>query len=258
MKIRRITDWVLKQFPLRNQLSFDNAKLINHKNLTNQLTKVLVCADYDRFNFELAKKHNANLIISHHPMFINHQDLKSDRFIAKAYQDFYQNNRSFLVLHTAYDFNPNGAHSYFFKLLKIKKFDPNPINHYYQFEINCSLEELISDLKKIEYIDQVQYLSTAKFKKKLKKGLICLGSGYSSDQLDLELFKRYDLLITGDLKWSSWINAINHEINVIDIGHHVESIFIDHIGELLVEKFHDQLDKKQLILGHSQFKIIKR
>lgn len=133
-------------------------------------------------------------------MFINHQDLKSDAFIAKAYQDFYQNNRSFLVLHTAYDFSPNGAHSYFFKLLKIKKFDPNPINHYYRFEIDCSLEQLISDLKKIEYIDQVQYLSTAKFKKKLKKGLICLGSGYSSDQLDLELFKQYDLLITGDLK----------------------------------------------------------
>ncbi|SYV94546.1 Uncharacterised protein [Mycoplasmoides gallisepticum] len=45
---------------------------------------------------------------------------------------------------------------------------------------------------------------------------------------------------------------------MIDIGHHVESIFIDHIGELLVEKFHDQLEPKQLILGHSQFKIIKR
>ncbi|QMT98226.1 Nif3-like dinuclear metal center hexameric protein [Mycoplasma tullyi] len=257
MKIRKVTNWILKQFPLKNQLSFDNAKLINHKNLANELTKILVCADYDRFNFELAKKHNANLIISHHPMFINPQDLKTDSFIAKAYQDFNQNNRSFLVLHTAYDFNPSGAHSYFFKLLNINKFNPNPINHYYEFEIDCSLDELISDLKKIEYIDQVQYLSTAKFKKKLKKGLICLGSGYSSNELDLELFKQYDLLITGDLKWSSWINAINHEISVIDIGHHVESIFIDHIGELLTQKF-PELDPKQLILGHSQFKIIKR
>ncbi|WP_027121893.1 Nif3-like dinuclear metal center hexameric protein [[Mycoplasma] imitans] len=258
MKIRRLTDWILKQFPLKNQLAFDNAKLINHKNLNNELIKLLICADYDRFNFELAKKHNANLIISHHPMFIDHNDLKNDSFIANAYKDFYQNNRSFLALHTAYDFNERGAHSYFFKLLNISKFDPTPINNYYQFELNCSLDELISSLKKIKYIDQVQYLSTSKFNKKLKKGLICLGSGYSSNDIDTQLFKQYDLLITGDLKWSSWINAINHDINVIDIGHHVESIFIDHINELLVEKFNHELNKNKLILGHTKFKIIKR
>ncbi|UTS71195.1 Nif3-like dinuclear metal center hexameric protein [Mycoplasma bradburyae] len=258
MQIKKITNWILKLFPLKNQLAFDNAKLINHKNLKNELNKLLICADYDGYNFKLANKLNANLIISHHPMFIDSNDLKNDNFIRNAYDDFQKNNRSFLVLHTAYDFNEKGAHAYFFKLLNINKFNVTPINHYYEFEINSSLEELIESLKSIKYIDQVKYLSTSKFKKNLKKGLICLGSGYSSNQQDIDLFKQYDILITGDLKWSSWINAVNHHVNVIDIGHNVESIFIDHINELLVDQFKNELNKNQIILGHNQFDIIKK
>ncbi|QZX48832.1 Nif3-like dinuclear metal center hexameric protein [Mycoplasma sp. E35C] len=258
MQVKKITDFLLKSFPLKNQLAFDNAKLINHKNLKNKLTKVLICADYDRFNFNIVKKHNVNLIISHHPMFIDKNDLKTDNFIKQAYDDFFKNNRSFLALHTAYDFNQNGAHAYFFKLLDIKKYNNQPINHYYEFELNHQFDDLIKKLKTIPYIDQVKYLSTSKYKKTLKKGLICLGSGYSSNQQDIDLFKNYDILITGDLKWSAWINAINHDINVIDIGHNVESIFIDHLNDLLKSHFNKQLDDQKIILGHNQFKIINK
>jgi Uncharacterized conserved protein len=91
MKVKELTAYIEAFAPIENALSFDNVGLlVGHAE--SEVTGVLLCVDFTKEAYMVAKSKEINLIITHHPViFTPLKTLTDDDYlvdlIARAYAD---------------------------------------------------------------------------------------------------------------------------------------------------------------------------
>ncbi|RCJ02905.1 Nif3-like dinuclear metal center hexameric protein [Ureaplasma urealyticum] len=237
IKAQDILDFLTKKYDLsraeswdRNGLFFDEQQIINNIQIALDITDDVV---------NDAILNNANLIISHHPLFTN-QDLNDelDYFVNNDLIEKIKKNKiSVIHLHTAFDASPYGMSMQMAKrlgLLNIKQDDQNPYLVVGELKLGVSVDYISRIIKQKFLSPIVKYNNIFRLETNLKKIGIIGGSGYKFAD-DAFVRHELDMLITSDLKYHNWLDAQAKNQNIIDINHLSESIFIDVIYDELTK-----------------------
>lgn len=209
MKIKAFVDYLLKKYPLDYQEKWDESGLLSFYDQGQDVTSCIICLDITENVVDQALRQNAQIIISHHPIFQNNLDHpinKKEQTIIKRLQD---NQISCLSLHTCYDNNKKGMNVVLAQILGFRK--------YHWFKNDSGNEFIVIDLDYGMTVKQIADVFKTKIKhcqmfitntsndtKPFNHLAICAGAGYDvlsssfeNSQQDLSAF----LFITGDLKY---------------------------------------------------------
>lgn len=145
-----------------------------------------------------ARKKGCDMIISHHPLF----------YVPTEYKDI-----QMYCAHTNLDKAEGGTTDTLIDELNldVKFFEIDEFVRYIELKEKITLNNLLKHVKRLSKI--ARYVNNSK-KTYVKKIALCAGSG-SEFIKDAEA-KKYDVFITGDLKYHT---AVDSKIILIDIGH---------------------------------------
>lgn len=232
--IQQVVNFLRKKFPRKNASKWDNTRLINAKFKNQQLKNISVGLDIKKDDLEKILMTNTNLVVTHHPLWINSEDI--DNGVKHIRQFLIKNKIVFLPLHTPFDISSEGTNFQIIKQLGIC--DTNTIKQ--QGYLTYANLITPTDISHLAEIIKSKFNTQCKWRickplSQIKRFAICAGGGYSLvKNVD---WQQSEIFITGDLKYHDWIDVERNGYNVIDIGHEVENIFTDFITNLLEEKF---------------------
>ncbi|MGL4950536.1 MAG: Nif3-like dinuclear metal center hexameric protein [Mycoplasma sp.] len=231
MKVSKICKQLETLYPFKSQEEWDQCRidLFNDQEITN----ILITLDVTKEVVELAINKNVNLIITHHPLFLNDGD--GDSISLQLYKLLKKNKINAMYLHTPFDKSPIGMNTYLANLLKLESTSFGGVSNDYivgSLTKQKSLKHVAKDIKKKLSLDSVKYLKCFE-KKPIKTIAICSGSG--SSLMDNVSNNKIDLFITGDMKYHSWVDSKYIELPIIDVSHEIENVFIDIIYEQLIK-----------------------
>ena len=156
MNIREIINKIEEDFPKDSAMSFDNSGA-NVISLDSDVNTIVVCLDVTIDAIEFAKKNDANLIITHHPMIFNEIKNIGDDPVSKRVKLLNKYEINAYSCHTNYDVNiENGMGKNLLKVL-FNGFEYEFIDNLETYIINnkkYAIGEIIN-LKKTEIFDSV-------------------------------------------------------------------------------------------------------
>ncbi|TQC51405.1 Nif3-like dinuclear metal center hexameric protein [Mycoplasmopsis mucosicanis] len=240
MKLRTVTNFLLEQYPLEDADEWDWAGFSLKYNLSEELTGVVVALDVTSKIIDYAIKQQANLIVVHHPF--KFTEKWTDEYLQAPYKKrlvkiLKSHGINVLALHTNYDNNLNGTSHKIAKALGFKEFEP------FTTKYPCVISTLIglNELKlKLEYCLRLRNFRTNSHDpmRKYNKIAILSGSGPASLASDLK-FAGVELIITSDIKWSEWLTYKELDMDVLEVSHLDEQVFVDDIYATLKDNFSD-------------------
>lgn len=243
MKIKAFVNYILKKYPLDCQEKWDESGLLSFYDHGQDVISCIICLDITENVVDQALRQNAQIIISHHPIFqknLDHPLNKKEQTIIKRLQD---NQITCLCLHTCYDNNKKGMNAALAQTLGFKNFHwfKNDINNgFIMIDLfsNMTVKQIVDVFKnKVNYCQM--FITNSNSTKPFRYLAICAGAGYDilSKALDSNLDLSTTLFITGDLKYHNWSTINQFGSYFLDVGHEVENIFVDTIGQHLCQKF---------------------
>lgn len=246
MKIKAFVNHILKRYPLDCQEKWDESGLLSFFDQGQDITSCVICLDITENVVDQALRQNAQIIISHHPIFQKNPDHpinKKEQTIIKRLQD---NQISCLCLHTCYDNNKKGMNVVLAQILGFKNFHwfKNDINNeFIMIDLPCGMSvKQIANVFKTKVKHCQMFITNINDDSRLFRHLaICAGSGYDvlSKTFDGNLDSSATLFITGDLKYHNWSTINQFSLCFLDVGHEVENIFVDTIDQYLKQRFHN-------------------
>lgn len=234
IKVKDIYDFLNERYPIDTACDFDNPGfLIGDGDAAAE--KVLIALDCDIDAVNTARENGCNLIITHHPVIWS--GLKSVTAGSIAFE-LIKSGISVISMHTNLDIAKDGVNRTLCDALELKNI--SAVTAADGFPLLCG-EVSVSDPDKLAaHIKErlgfgVRYASSGK---KIKKALVCCGSG--GDFLNDALCLGCDALITADVKHNVFTDAINADISVFDAGHYAsERVIIKPLCRLLENSFKD-------------------
>lgn len=240
MQIKKITNYLLKQYPLSLQEEWDESGFLNKGNLNQETKKVFVCLDLNEKVVNEAIKQKAKLIVSHHPIFTKNPDHQLLSFYKELVKKIKQNKLTVLSLHTCFDNSDFGMNFLVGTRLKLKnlKWYKNSKFVIGNFNKSMTLKQIAQTFRELFGVSLLT--TNAKATDKFNKVAICSGAGLSvfAEKFN-QLSKQDILLITGDIKHHGWQDLANCKINALDVGHDLENCFCDFIASLVKQKFNN-------------------
>jgi len=233
MKFQNIIEILTDKFPLELQEEFDNSGLqIGFRN--KEIKKVLLTLDITKSVVDEAVYNKVDLIISHHPIMINPiKQFDFDEYYGSLIYKLIKEDIAVFSMHTNYDKANKGMNFQLLKALNasnIKKSSYNDFLFTGIFE-EIKIETFIELVKKTFNRNNVRYSGPVDLS--IKKVGIVGGSGGNYEILKAVINTEVDLFITGDTK-SSWTRyARENGVNVLDISHNIEDIFVSHLYSIL-------------------------
>lgn len=232
MTVRDVYRFIDSIAPFNTQDSYDNSGLLVGS-MEATVTKVAVCLDITRKTAEEAAAKGADLIISHHPV-IFHKISSID--IYNPVNILIKNDINAICAHTNLDMAKKGITSLMLELLDISDEgtvlepvkDGIGFGRIVELDFAADGPSLASICKKAFNCKSVRYYDSGRV---IKKVGVCSGAGGSEADVRNAAEKGCDALITGDVKHSGFVEAINRGITVIDAGHfHTENIICDRLA----------------------------
>ena len=237
--LKKIYKTLTNKFSLKLQDEWDQSGIRRFCSWDKNISKVLICLDCNEKVINFAIKSGYDVIISHHPIFINSNEIEDQCNSISLLNKLKKHKISLISLHTCVDFNEYGLNYYLIKILKLKNISciKNANNKvlYYIGSFNKKME--FSNA--INFINEIFKTGNIKFLKKSKtidSVILSCGAGFSNLKNDLKNFSKNSLIVTGDIKWHDWILLDDLSINGLDVGHDLEKYFIDLICEILLDK----------------------
>lgn len=231
--------------PFAKQDGFDNSGLLIGS-MEATVTKILVCLDITRKTAEEAAMKGADLIVSHHPVIFHKLSAVE---ISNPINILIKNDISAICAHTNLDIANEGISDMMLALLdfrgETKVLEPihkdgSGYGRIVELDFMSDAKSLADICKKAFGCKVVRYYDSGRI---IKRVGVCSGAGGSKDDVANAAKKGCDALITGDVKHSGFIEALNRGITVIDAGHfYTENIICGKIAaeieaELGVEAF---------------------
>lgn len=237
MKIVDLFNSLNKIYPIDSQDDWDKSGYWDF-GFDNEISKPILSLDISIQVVDFAIQNLSNLIISHHPIFIDENDLKQ-KHIKEILKKLKENSISVISLHTCFDKHKNGTSYQIVKNLKGFKIYRSKKSDYLFFgksSSKLSLEDLIKKLKTNLDLEKVNCLdSNLDFKTK-KNFTIAVAAGAGSSEINLIIKKdKIDYFITSEIKWHTWVKSQSSYFKILEVPHSVEKVFI----KAIKEKFND-------------------
>lgn len=238
MQIDQIIAFLNQEYPLSEQESWDNCGVIG-TNLKRHVQNPLVCLDINLAVLTAAVKQQSNLIISHHPWYLDLQELNSP-YHQKISNIINKHQIVLFALHTCFDKHPYGMNYQLLKKIKCQNIKPHPKSSYVfigDLMQPYNLKNLIIYLQKKWGLKQCAFCSVNKSLKNKKKWKIAIVGGSGAGEILLMHKKdQIDLFITSEVKWHLWNhNAFEQNFILLQVPHSIEKIFIPTIQKKLAK-----------------------
>lgn len=228
MDISKIYNYLDNIYSFKNQEEWDASGLFVHK---VNINKILVCLDINEDTIKYCIDKNIDLIISHHPLFIEYGTFESELSI-KNFKLLEDNKISAIFLHTPFDSCVDGMNHKFLNMLKLKNVRHGTLTSNYvmgELDAPITIDSLAILVKQTFKLDYVKY-NDKHANKEIKTVGFCSGSGSS---FIYELNDKIDVFITSDIKYHTWIDSDDLGVILMDINHNIENMFVDIISEYL-------------------------
>ena len=232
VKAKEIYDLIDSFAPFETQMSFDNAGLIiGDENAVSDT--VIVTLDVTAEVIQEAIEHNANIIVSHHPViFYPTKSLASDSvpFLCARH------NMTVISAHTNLDFSKGGVNDSLAELSGViteeYSADNSTIIGHLEKPVPC--RDFAKSLKYNLNISGLRYTDTGMIQK------IAVSCGAGGENISVAKKYGADAFITGEIKHHQIIYANDHNIAVFDLGHfNSENLIIPKLVKRLSANFPD-------------------
>ncbi|MFQ6793896.1 Nif3-like dinuclear metal center hexameric protein [Thomasclavelia sp.] len=231
MNAVKIIEHLETYFPLHLQMSWDKCG-VQCGNINQDVSKVLVALNADLNSLQQAIDNNCQMLVTHHPFWLEEvTNLNTNNHHGKFIELAFKHDILVYSLHTCLDRGQNGIsmNDWLINALNVedvKCYDEYEVGKMATLKQPCLTSELV---KRIQDIFNVPVRLAGK-EKMIKTVAICGGSG--ADDLN-QLVNRVDCYITGDSKHRHGKFALDHDIVLIDVPHHLEAIMETKLTEIL-------------------------
>jgi len=236
ISLTEITQTLEEHFPLSTQDSWDNSGL-QVGNPFDMITGAVLALDISEEVVDKAKETGSNLIITHHPILFKPlnsvtEDNPKGRMIIRLIKE----GINLYSLHTPIDKGVGGLNDWIAEKLQLVdpvhfEGDDTPIVG--ALPKSASPEEFTAALKEIFGLERIE--ADFSFSDKVRIVAICSGSGMSCAEGAEQ--QGADTLITGDVKWSNFIEW-HQRMNICNITHyHSEKHFTEVVTCIIRKKF---------------------
>lgn len=211
------------------------------------ISKVLICLDVTSGVIDEAIEQGADLIISHHPFLfskLSRMDLDTQK--GKQIETLIKNDICVISVHTNLDFTSGGVNDTLAEALSLtecgnlKTYSPEGFNCVLgmgkvgELQSEESAENFIRNLKQALSVDNVRLIGNQP--NTVKKVAVFCGS-FDGD-LQSVYSQNVDVLVTGDIKYHTALDAQEINLFVIDVGHFAsEYLIVNKLKALLSKKF---------------------
>lgn len=243
MIVKEIYDYLNKLCPFDTCMDFDNVGLLIGS-MDEEIENAIVTLDCTKDTVALAKKNNAKLIITHHPIiFSGLKVINKDSIV----YSLIENGITVISAHTNLDIAHGGVNETLFNTVKLKdmqavKCDDGAVLLIGKTERPFESGEYAEFLKQTLGFS-VRYVGADK---KISKVGVCCGGGgeYFYDAVKNEC----DAFITGEVKHHIFLDAYNLGKSIFDCGHYAtEDIIVEPLAKMLKDEFQNI----QFITEHS-------
>ncbi len=225
------------KYPLDLAYEWDNSGL-QVGTLNHACKKVLIALDVTKEVVKEAIHNKADLIISHHPlMFKPMETIVFDSPKGWLIKNLIQHNISVYSAHTNFDVAENGMNDILAAKIGIenpKLLDEEDNIGRYGDIAEIELKSFIEDLKKKFNLGTVKLIGN-NLDRKIKTVGVSGGSG--SHHMYQAKKRNCDVYITGDITYHTALDAIQYGITLIDVGHHIEIVFVDALKSFFESQF---------------------
>ncbi len=240
MKLKEIVAFIEKLAPLDTQAEWDNSGL-QIKSSKTEINRVLLALEITRAVADEAAAENADMIITHHPMFFHPlKNIIFDTPEGYCISTLIKNDITVYSSHTPFDKTKGGNNEYFLKKLKCKKIKPVS-DFVYMGELDnaVSLKELAERVADLAETPGSVSVSGDR-ERMVKKVAICTGAG--GDLIREAIDAGADVYISGEFKHHEAQGAREIFFPIIAAGHWgSEMQFIDNMEEQLSKKLKGEL-----------------
>lgn len=225
--VRDVYNFINEFAPFSTQDKFDNSGLLVGS-MDMPADRIGVCLDITTKIVEEAAGKGIQLIVSHHPVIFHKLSAlePSDPVAHLA-----KHGISAICAHTNVDIARGGISDIMLELLDLKgeaevlepvHSDGSGYGRIVELDFAADAEGLAQRCRNAFGCRVVRYYDSGR---PLKRIAVCSGAGGSEDNVANAAKKGVDALITGDVKHSGFMEAVNRGITVIDAGHfHTENI----------------------------------
>ena len=242
MKIMEFINKLHKIVPENIALSFDNVGLLLGDK-DSEITGIYVTLDVNEEVIDYVIKHNINTIIAHHPIIFNSiKKLINSNNVQRKIRKCIANNINVICCHTNLDAIVGGMNDYIVKFLQfnckeIEILEVNSVDNKCGIGRILTLEsplEYINIVNKIKDLFNIERLRCVNSKKNIINR-ICVINGSGNSMVRDCFNKNIDLVITGDITYHTAFDAIENEVNLIDVGHFTSEnlIYIEVMKDIL-------------------------
>lgn len=229
MTDKNVYEMLDKLFPFKTQEEWDHSNAY-FDFFEQQINRVGICLDVTIDVAKQAINDKCNLLISHHPLYIDESDAKKP-YVKKIHQLLFENKINLICCHTNFDKANKGTNYSLLKQLNLSNIK-RAIKSEYAFvgelKNKTTINTLIEDIK---YYLGVEYVMFVKNDKRIlnhsfiKK--VCILGGAGASEIDVLRKKdKIDVFITGEVKWHQWEIAKFKNICLLQVPHSIEKIFI--------------------------------
>lgn len=237
-KTKKIISFLEGKFPLSLAEEWDKPGLV-FGSKEKEVEKIIVALDLTHEVFDEAIKNRVDMIITHHP-FLWQETLEKEFQVNPWKKEMHTRmiNTGIAVysIHTNYDVVKDGMSAQIAKVLNVKPKFSKYAKYGFYFEEHITLDAIERKLKETLNVDVIQ---TSKKGSDVNKRVAIIPG--SAGELDILAFNKdkCDLVITSDVKWSTWVMANEMNIGLVSVSHSIEDVFTKHVASLLLKNFKD-------------------
>lgn len=246
MNVGEILSYINEIAPWKYAEKGDNVGLMVGSRIT-KVEKILLCMDVTTKVIDEALDKGANLIASHHPFIyskLNNIDI--DTMKGNQVSKLIKNDICVISAHTNLDVAVGGVNDTLAEAIGLTNcgilksyipegFDCNMgMGKVGELTARLCFEEFISIVKKNLDIEKLRLIGAQP--KTVKKVAVFCGSF----DVDLDIIKEQevDLLITGDMKYHTALDAREMGLCILDVGHYAsEHLILKKLSELIKARF---------------------
>ena len=240
-KVKELVKFLDQKFPFELASSFDQGKMgLQVGSAESEVSGILITLDVTNDVVDEAIEKGANVIISHHPFIFNpiiriDYDETSGIKLVKVIK----NNINIINMHTNYDSAFGGMNDELAQIISL-----NNVKSYFEDQVDNNFlrygtinELALKDLALIvkEKFNQTMVRVIGDLDKKISTVGIVGGSG--AVEIDHALEVNCDVLITGEVKQNHALYAREKGLAIIEVSHHVESLFKEPLKNIIEEEF---------------------
>ena len=234
MKTRALLNKLAKNFPKRLADAWGDYVGLMVSKLPNEVNRIVLCLDFDKFIYKEAKAFKPDLIITHHPFIYGKKKevLENDTSKKELYEKLEKNNLPIYSMHTNFDDGINGMNDALSYALDLKDvYIPHGCSSMRIGYLNTSMD--INEFS--EYAKNrlnVSYGLLVKGNDKPIKKVGIVGGG-GSGFYKTAILEGCDIYISGDASHHIRREILIEGFNYLDLPHEIEKIFMPKMYEIL-------------------------